>query len=143
MESIQGADIIEIGQANPPKAWVVITTCPSRAIAAAFYGRVWAEKLHRMLAESEPPVLIGLDEIPVKVDLYLWQMNEGLIPYSVILENGRALREDTYESEIFNISEPDFQEDHPEIFAGTFWALSIGDAIERAELLWESRRNHQ
>jgi hypothetical protein len=125
------------GQAGKPEvAWVVYSTNPSREIAAAFSDQSVAETLHSVLSESEPPVLADVSDIDVTIDQFADQVKNGATPYLVVLENGEVSREDTYESEIFGIRKPTFEPGHPEIFACTYWAFSIQDAIESAEIDW-------
>lgn len=130
-----------LSKTSESAAWVVYSTVPERIQAAAFHDKSLAEQLHQELCDSEPPVLMGGNEIDVQINEYSRQVAEGLIPYTVILENGELLREDTYDSEIFNITAPSFEVDRPEIFSGTFWATSISEAIEKAQNEWRIKIN--
>ena len=134
-------EIDSLSKISGSAAWVVYSTVPERIQAAAFHDKSLAEQLHQELCDSEPPVLMGGNEIDVQINEYSRQVADGLIPYTVILENGELLREDTYDSEIFNISVPSFAVGRPEIFSGTFWATSISEAIEKAQNEWRIKIN--
>ncbi len=134
-------EIDSLSKISGSAAWVVYSTVPERVQAAAFHDKALAEQLHQELCDSEAPVLTDGSEIHVPINEYTQQLIAGLIPYTVILEDGELLREDTYDSEIFNITVPSFAVDRPEIFSGTFWATSISEAIEKAQNEWRIKIN--
>lgn len=143
-QSMEGTqDAVDLGLAKTAgrAAWVIYSTVPERVQMAAFYNKDSADRLHQEIYESEAPVIMDEREIEVLVDEYAQQIEEGLTPYTVILENGELLREDTYDSEIFNITEPHFEADRPELFSGTFWASSISEAVEKARSEWSAKIN--
>lgn len=122
------------------KVWAVFSTVPERDLAAAFYEREDAFKLHEHLAESEEPILTDFSSVFFIIDELKSFIRNGDRPYTIVLENGHVLREDTYESETFNLRKPGFEAGRPDIFAGTYWAHSIQSAVAKAQSDWKTLR---
>lgn len=124
-------------------AWVVYSTVPNREQAAAFYERENAVKLHEKLTESEEPILMDVSEINCVIDEFKRLIRFDAQLYTVVLENGKVVLEDTFDSEVFNLRKPSFEPGHPEIFAGTYWGFSIHQAIENAQRQWGEQLKSQ
>ena len=97
------------GDSDELMAWAVYSTSPKKELAAAFYERDDAQWLHEQLAESEEPVLVPASHIDCAIDEYKEFVKQRAGLYTVVLESGSVSRQDTYDSQVFNLREPAFE----------------------------------